>query len=129
MVRETISELLGLMERRECRLLSWGFYDVSFGVDDVAQAIEEEAPEDLLNSWTELCSRGWNVETLLHEMTQAGVVYRLEGTTRYRTRFAETVRLTARLRQMFKYEDWRTAPSLVTDLKLQAVPRVYPKRE
>ena len=51
---------------------------------------------------------------------------------RYRTRMAETVRLTARLRQLFtKHEGpaWRSAPRLVGDFRFAIQPRRYPTRD
>jgi hypothetical protein len=39
--RAFIAELLSFLERREARLLSWGFYDVSFGADEARAALEQ----------------------------------------------------------------------------------------
>ena len=53
---------------------------------------------------------------------------RTAGTV-FATRFAEGVRLTARLRQMFNANQWATAPTLVADVKLHLKPRRYPRQD
>ncbi len=58
-----------------------------------------------------------------------GILYRPGRTAAYRTRFAEGIRLTARLRQMFNYDQWPTAPNLVSDIKLHLRPRQYPRQD
>ena len=60
------------------------------------------------------------------------VVRAPEQPGRYRTRMAETVRLLARLRQLFsKHADgaWSTAPRLVADFRLAIQSRRYPIRD
>ena len=44
-------ELLAFLERREARLLSWGFYDVSFRAAEVEAGIANEAPASLRSLW------------------------------------------------------------------------------
>src|SRR5205085_9917863 len=46
----------------------------------------------------------------------------------YRTRLAESVRLFARLRQLFPTRKWQVAPTLVADFRFSLRPRVYPER-
>jgi hypothetical protein len=46
----------------------------------------------------------------------------------YRTRSAETVRLTSRLKQWLRNQDWRSAPNLVADFRFASRPRTFPYR-
>src|SRR5207253_700669 len=123
-------EFLGFLEMREARLLSWGFYDVSFTPQEIETVLASEASPELLSAWAAHQGAGWTVANLLEDMDGAGLLYRPgRGAAAYRTRFAEGVRLTARLRQMFSYDQWPTAPNLVSDIKLHLRPRQYPRQD
>ncbi|MHC2088758.1 protein DpdJ [Methylobacterium sp. CM6244] len=126
-----VAEFLSFLERREARLLGWGFFDIAFDVADVETLLEDEGPDSLVAGWCELrAASGMSMAGLLDDMAQEGLLYVLpEDVERFRTRFAEGVRLTARLRQLFRPGDWPTAPRLVSDVKLHLAPRRYPKRD
>lgn len=125
-----VAEFLSFLEQRETRLLSWGFYDVSFDPAEVDFMVQQEADPDLASYWESLKEDGWTIESLLDDMEHGGLLYRVSTDEDvYRTRFAEGVRLLARLRQMFKPQDWSTGPSLVSDIKIQLSPRRYPRRD
>jgi hypothetical protein len=125
-----ISEFLTFIEQREARLLSWGFYDVSFDVEELEEIFEAEAPSGLKDAWNKWRHRWPDMASLCDEMDYAGLLFRPEtGIETYRSRFAEGVRLTARLRQMFQAKDWATGPNLVSDIKLHLEPRRYPNRD
>ena len=49
--------------------------------------------------------------------------------TRYRSRFAEGVRLLASLRQLFPGRRWEAAPSLMTDFRVDLRERQFPRRD
>lgn len=125
-----VSEFLSFLEQQEVRLLSWGFYNVSFGLSEIEDLLEQEAPETLLKAWQKLQDEGWTMALLVDEMESSNLLYRIAPEAEvYRTRFAEGVRLLARLRQMFKLQDWATGPKLVSDIKLHLAPRRYPRRD
>jgi hypothetical protein len=126
--RALVEALLGFLERLEARALSWGFYDVSFDEVSLASTLDEEAPQDLRTSWAAASERGIGLRNVLEEMRYRGLLREAEG-GRYRTRFAESVRLLARLRQIFKQEQWHSGPALVSDLKVHLAPRRYPRRD
>jgi len=129
-LRPFISEFLTFLEQQETRLLSWGFYNVSFTNSEVEMLLAERAHEKLLAHWREIEDEGWSISTLLEEMEHNGLLYRITtGEDTYRTRFAEGVRLMAHLRQRFKAKDWATGPPLVSDIKLHLSPRKYPRRD
>src|SRR5437870_3343393 len=128
-VNEHALEFLGNLERAEVEVLTWGLVDGFFSEAE----IEERAQEFL----AALASRGvvaayssaWDlVEALLED----DLLWKLPGIDRYRTRMAETVRLFARLRQIFPDTSdsaWRTAPRLVADYCLAVRQRTYRRRD
>jgi hypothetical protein len=109
------------LQRRESRLLSWGMVDGAFTdkeIETITSTIaEKEAPEidpDDIFDW----------------LLDQHLLFQLpNGPERYRTRVAETVRLLARLRQIFPWRSWRQSPELVADFRFTTRPREYPKRE
>ncbi len=112
--------LLSAIEREELRSLTWGDVDASLSerdvlriaADTIGQANGEDAVEDLID------------RRLLYE-------FRLEqggARRRFRSRFAELVRLLVRLRQTFEGEDWHGAPRLVSDFRVDIRPRRFPIR-
>jgi len=121
-------KFLTFLETREQRLLSWGFYDVSFTPNEILELINCEGDEELRAQWSEVFKE-WTIELFLDELAKANLLFSVEGTSpRYRTRFAESIRLIARLKQMFREDQWATAPNLVSDIKLHLKPRRYPER-
>jgi len=121
-------DFLGELERAEATLLSWGIVDGFFSQDELQERASRflermdshafEDPQGLLD-WLENERLLWPV-------------HGEDG--RYRTRMAETLRLLARLRQIFpdKPENraarWRTGKNLVADFRVLLRPRSFPKR-
>lgn len=125
---EFVAELLSFIEEREERLLGWGFYDVAFDPSEVEELIAEHASDLLRSQWEDLEASGETMEHLLGEMRHAGLLHKLpDGTGRVRSRFAEGVRLLARLRQRFGWDDWAGGKRLISDIKVHLAPRRYPK--
>lgn len=123
-------DVLGFIERQEERLLSWGFYDGLFEPEELEELIESEGTDELRDTWELGRSEGHDLEDLLAEMERGGLLHRPEGALRaYRSRFAEGIRLMARLRQMFKPADWSSGSTLVSDIKMRLAPRRYPRRD
>jgi superfamily II DNA or RNA helicase len=120
---------LSFLETREQRLLAWGFYDISFTPIEMYSLLQTEGSPELQQQWADLKSDGWSMADFVDEMAHANLMYIVDSSqNRFRTRFAETVRLTARLKQMFSEDQWPTAPNLVSDIKIHLKPRKYPKR-
>lgn len=125
---EFVAELLSFIEEREERLQGWGFYDVAFDPSEIEALFSENASDDLRAQWDELESTGETMTHLLSEMRHAGLLHKLpDGSGRLRTRFAEGVRLLARLRQRFGWDDWGRGKRLISDIKIHLAPRRYPK--
>lgn len=128
-LKDFVGEFLSFLEQQEARLLSWGFYDFAYTVNEAEELFGNFADENLKKAWIELQDE-WAFDGLLDEMEHQGLLYRPdESEDSYRTRFAEGVRLFARLRQMFKEKDWATGANLVSDIKLHLAPRRYPFRK
>jgi hypothetical protein len=116
-VRDFLTEL----ERREARLLAWGVVDGGFTRPEV---------EDLARSFLEEEDAQETPEELFREIQKRRLLFpfRAGAEPVYRTRMAETIRLLARLRQLFPNRPWRIAPTLVSDYRFAVRPRTYPRR-
>ena len=111
---------LDRIEEREARLLAWGIVDGAFSqteifgiIDPLIEEALERCMEDFLSAddvLDELLERKWITEVPLGD-----------GSTGYRSRMAETVRLLQRLRQLFPKHagasGWQRAPGLVADFR------------
>lgn len=122
-----VGELLTLLERRESELLEWGFYEVAHSAEEIADLFssDERWGEDFQTL------AGTGGETLfIDDLASSNLLYRLPESfpVAYRSRFAESVRLMARLRQRFRPDDWTHAPELVSQTRLHLAPRRFPKR-
>ena len=115
-------QFLGKLEEQEARLLAWGVVDGAFTPDEVLEMAREFAADidDELEG-----------EELVDELLDQHLLVRLHihGREVMRTRMAESVRLFARLRQLFPKRPWRTAPTLVADYRFALRPRRYPRRD
>ncbi len=116
-----IQAFLNLLESREEKLLSWGIVDEGFSEDEII-----EIATDLLDNG-ESDIEVWD---LINEMVKRRLLFEfnLKSHRLFRTRMAESLRLFARLRQLFAKFNWLTSPTLVADYRLQIRPRVYPHR-
>lgn len=124
---KALGELLANLERREAALLEWGFLDVAHTCDEIVDLFANDpewgvAFQELANGSEELFVDNLAECCLLHRVS--------EDTPRtYRSRFAESIRLMARLKQRFKDTDWSHAPELVSQVKLHLAPRRFPIRD
>ena len=128
--KELLAEFLGTVERCEAALLSWGLVDGFFTEEELIN--RAEALLASRDSWN-LFSGGL---AMLDEMERRGLLFRWNvlGAARYRSRMAEAVRLTARLRQLFPKHlrhpgGWVTSPTLVADFRFLLRARQYPRRD
>ena len=128
--KKLLAEFLSTVERSEAALLSWGLVDgFSTGEELINRAETLLASKD---AW-DLFSDGL---AMLDEMERRGLLFRwnVSGAMRYRSRMAEAVRLTARLRQLFPKHlrqpaGWATSPTLVADFRFLLRARQYPRRD
>ncbi|MBK6781950.1 MAG: DEAD/DEAH box helicase [Gemmatimonadetes bacterium] len=118
-----IQDFLSELEQAEAALLTWGVVDGAFTHDEVVERarIFLEQRQDGEMRPTEL----------IQHLQDRKLLFDLPGgaSRLWRTRMAEGIRLIARLRQMFRFEEWRSGPTLVSDYRFALRPRSYPKRD
>lgn len=121
---------LSQLERRESRLLSWGIVDGALSRDEL---------NDVAREFLSKYDAGGEIEdedALLDQLEDRGLLFPSFAGTKatYRTRMAETMRLLARLRQLFpphlqgNARLWQTASPLVGDFRFLARARIVPSR-
>ena len=127
MIDAALTELLDSLEQREEVLLSWGVVDGGFSEDELTAVVQA-----WLDRYDPLCDP-WEI---IDRLEAAGLLYedRAISPSRWRTRSAETIRLIARLRQLFDRpgagpDAWRNGPTLVSDFRYRRRPRAYPRRD
>jgi DEAD/DEAH box helicase len=112
--------LLDAIEKIEIQSLAWGFTDGSLSEDELFELAGKVA------------DGGGGAEDLIEELLDARVMFehRSGGSNeRYRSRFAEMVRLLAASRQLFVGKPWQSAPRLVADFRVDRRPRRFPSRD
>jgi hypothetical protein len=116
---EALETLLASVERTELRSLTWGYVDGSLSYDDIARLYEAESVRDAPS-----------IDAVLDEMLDRALLVRTlqRGQIRFRSRFAETLRLLVRLRQVTPTKPWDAAPDLVSDYRVTTAPRRVPRR-
>lgn len=117
MIDRVLVDVLNELEARELPLLTWGVTSFEYDEDEILGLLESIKPKE-------------DPEDLLERLLATGLVFErgLAG-NQFRTRMAETVRLSRHLRQWFHGRDWRTAKTLVSDMRFLTRPRVVPIRE
>ena len=118
---ELIDALLDEVEKLELLSLTWGYVDGSLSREEVlalaSGVISSSEPALYPDDLVEALIRG----SLLFEFQGA------DG-YRFRSRFAEGVRLLTRLKQLMPRRPWPSSPDLVSDYRIDARPRGLPRR-
>lgn len=122
-VDSLVRDFLNSLEKLEVRLLSWGVVDVRGG-------FREEEIIELAENFVDAHQADIEPIDLVAELLKRRLLveFNLRGDRIYRTRMAESVRLFARLRQLFPNRDWQTSPTLVADYRFSLRQRIYPQR-
>lgn len=113
-------QLLDAVEQIELESLAWGFTDGSLSEDELTELADKVA------------TGTQTADDIIEQLLDAKVLFehRTVGAgDRYRSRFAEMVRLMAASRQLFAGKPWQTAPRLVADFRIDRRPRRFPKRD
>lgn len=122
-------QFLGEIEKAEVRLISWGLVDGFLSENDIVESAAGFI--DKHDLWDDYPDAALMVE----EMVSQGLLFRWHDQRyKYRSRMAESVRLVARLRQLFPRHletrgGWIASPTLVADFRFLMRPREYPRRE
>ena len=120
---DLIDNALGAIERRELTALQWGHVDGSLSFEDLDELVANVCEQDnAANFDSSSVIEALIDRKLIFEFSQANY------TRRYRSRFAESVRLLTRLKQAFPNRPWHVAPDLVNDFRVDARPRLFPRR-
>jgi hypothetical protein len=124
---KVLGELLTKLERREAALLEWGFFDVVHTGDEITEIFLNDPKWG--PAFLELAEG--SEELFIDNLAESQLLYRVDDgyPRRYRSRFAESLRLLARLRQRFRPDDWTHAPELVSQVRLHLAPRKFPIRD
>lgn len=111
-------EALSRLEQEELSLLNWGAVDGSFSIKEAEKVIS------LVPG-----AKGQESQ-ILQDLIAAVLVVRAGNSIpkRYRTRFADTVRLLLKLRQLQRGKSWRDGRHLIADARILHRPRQFPRR-
>ncbi|WP_149847120.1 protein DpdJ [Paenibacillus sp. 37] len=118
---QEISELLGYLEDEEAKLLSWGYVDGGFSGDELY---------NVMTSWLEKKKIKINTHDAVDALVERKLIgeYQTKHGAMWRTRMSETIRLLAKIRQIFDAKDWPIAPTLISDFRFATRKRRYPAR-
>ena len=119
---ELIDVLLDEVEQLEFLSLTWGYVDGSISQEEMLAM----ATRVISNSGAALPPADL-VETLV----EGSLLFEFQGDGgyRFRSRFAEGVRLLTRLKQLLPSRPWLSSPDLVSDYRIDARPRGLPRRD
>jgi hypothetical protein len=109
--------LLDELERQEVQSQTWGYVDGSFSHAQVLR---------LASKLSKTSGTDQTAPDLIEDLLDKKLIFDFEG--RIRTRFAETLRLLVRLRQLFPGRPWQGSPRLVSDFRVDLRRRRYPSR-
>ncbi|MBO3752589.1 DEAD/DEAH box helicase [Streptosporangiaceae bacterium NEAU-GS5] len=125
-----LSDVLDALEDRELPLLSWGVTTGALAHDEVTTLIDDMIDEGRVDAL--------RAADVIQQLLTDGLLMRVPNTSppRYRTRIAETLRLTTQLRQLFVPPNvtspaarwWERGRPLVADYRLHVAARRYPMR-
>src|SRR4051812_39490738 len=117
---EQLLEILGDLERSEARLLTWGVVDGAMSEDEVLDLIRNASARQRYDR---------DPEDTLDELLERHLLFEVpDRPGDFRTRTAETVRLSARLGQWRHGTTWPASPTLVADFRFDPPPQNYPRR-
>jgi superfamily II DNA or RNA helicase len=112
---------LGALEREEYRSLAWGYVDGS---------LSERAADEIVAKALAASGSQAQPDAVLDQLVESKLVRRWRAPEpRYRTRFAELLRLLVRSRQLFYGRPWRSAPTLVSNFRVDIRERATPRAD
>jgi hypothetical protein len=126
-------EILTQIEKEEQKMLRWGFFGASILAKEKVIEVLKNPPTPLIMELADTFTENFAnlAEQIVTNLKDRKLLFAVEkdGTcTRYRSRFAETIRLLYLLKQRFKKKDWSYAPNLVSNIKTELPYRKYPIR-
>jgi hypothetical protein len=128
---QLLTAVLDAVEQTEARLLSWGLVDSHVAPGELHAIIDPLLDDPDMGR--EVSYLG--ASEVIDELLARALIFDIgdEDERRFRSRMAEAVRLTFRLRQLFPKHAgpilWQTAPTLVADFRFLWRRRSYPTRD
>lgn len=128
---DLLRKVLDIIEEKEAKLLVWGLVDGRFSrseLDDVIYPLLECALEQGVEGF-------YDAGDVIKALINRALLFESDDHPYpgYRSRMAETVRLTFRLRQLFpkhgSVDGWQSARTLVADFRFTRRHRRYPRRD
>jgi hypothetical protein len=119
-----IRDFLGYIEGIESKFLSWGYVEVGFSESELKELAQQWIEDGGVDIDPDEIINGLFEKQMIQEFLSGSGTESL-----FRSRMAETVRLLARLRQLFPGKDWHTGATLVSDFRFSLRPRTYPRRD
>ena len=119
---ELIDALLDEVEKLELVSLTWGYVDGSISQQEMLALASS-----VISNSRAVVPPGDLVEALVEKL----LLFEFQGSDgyRFRSRFAEGVRLVTRLKQLMPGRPWLSSPDLVSDYRIDARPRALPRRD
>jgi Helicase conserved C-terminal domain/DEAD/DEAH box helicase len=126
-IRQYAYEVLSEIERHELRLLSWGFYDLYIEESELDSILDPDRLDTPL--WKDFFEADC-LKKVLSLLRKERLILnpRFNPDNALRSRFAETLRLLARLKQRFSEKDWLTGSNLVLDMRTILQSKAIPVR-
>jgi hypothetical protein len=128
---QLLSAVLDGVEQSEARLLSWGLVDSHIAPGELHAIIDPLLDDPLMGRDVSYLG----AREVIDELVARALIFNIgdDDDRRYRSRMAEAVRLSFRLRQLFPKHAgpmlWQTAPTLVADFRFLWRRRSYPRRD
>lgn len=120
-------ELLSQLERKENQLLEWGFIGGTVDAEAEIREILTSPPTPVLESvLKDIVLDEAFVAMMVKNLKERRLLFPIGG--RYRSRYAETIRLLILLKQRFKFTDWQSGRNLISNVKPLLAYRKYPYR-
>jgi hypothetical protein len=126
-----LARVLDAIEQHEARLLVWNLVDGQLTFRELERIIEPQLDLALESGFEDYTSTAQVITAL----KQKGLLFEITSnrqSTGYRSRMAEAIRLTYRLRQLLPRHGsgngWQNAPTLVADFRFMWRRRQYPSR-
>lgn len=127
--------LLSILEEIEYQSIQWGYIDGALLENDVydyaLKVIEDnEAAAQVFIKEHKL--NNFDDDVLIDYLLEESLLFEVQiAPTKngFRTRFGESIRLLANLRQTFPNRGWEEAPKLVSDFRVKLQKRFYPIRD
>ncbi|MCF4010632.1 protein DpdJ [Rheinheimera sp. UJ63] len=117
-LRRCLDDCLDIIEQREYRLLAWGDTEVRHNKSEILEIIKSQTSQNAQDIFFELLKR-----CLIFSVAD------IFSPDAYRSRMAESVHLSKKLRQWFHGQSLQNTKTLVSDYRFIRRARTYPKRD